>query len=476
MIKVSNLSVRYGQHVACSDVSLQVKPGEIVVILGANGAGKSTLLKAMAGISEGQVEGSITLSGRNILGVDANDIVDRGVALVPENRGIFANLSVIENLRLGAYTDRARKRETANLALVHALFPKLVERANQMVRTMSGGERQMVAIGRAIMSAPSILLLDEPSLGLSPLLSKELFGRLKMIKQAGLGILLVEQNAKGSLAIADRGYVLENGRITLEDLAEALQQNPAVQQAYLGASKSHKAVKTSAGATAAKAADLPRPVDTSPKPTDIAAAAMERFSRDAPAASPSQIAPQARETQTAAAAMASSNEPSPRVSPPAVAVNAPAASVAPAASPVPTPPASPIPPLRSSDTVAASTQQATRTEPRSISDLVKRAEARLQQERRPSRQPGFQSSGQSASRHGARSGIGRPVAEPTRLPTAPSPSYVVPEFHLEASSRGNHAAAQGTTPSTDRLRLILEEIEQAATRARGLSSSQQKDV
>ena len=117
MIKVSNLSVRYGQHVACSDISLQVKPGEIVVILGANGAGKSTLLKAMAGISEGHVEGSITLSGRNILGADANDIVDLGLALVPENRGIFANLSVIENLRLGAYTDRARKRETANLAL-----------------------------------------------------------------------------------------------------------------------------------------------------------------------------------------------------------------------------------------------------------------------------------------------------------------------------------------------------------------------
>ena len=303
MIKVSNLSVRYGQHVACSDISLQVKPGEIVVILGANGAGKSTLLKAMAGISEGHVEGSITLSGRNILGADANDIVDLGLALVPENRGIFANLSVIENLRLGAYTDRARKRETANLALVHELFPKLVERENQMVRTMSGGERQMVAIGRAIMSAPSILLLDEPSLGLSPLLSKELFGRLKVIKQAGLGILLVEQNAKGSLAIADRGYVLENGRITLEDVAEALQQNSAVQQAYLGASKSRKAVKTSVGAPAAKAANLPRPVDTGPNPTDIAAAAMERFSRDTPAVSPPQTTPQDQSIPTAAAAV-----------------------------------------------------------------------------------------------------------------------------------------------------------------------------
>ena len=333
MIKVSNLSVRYGQHVACSDISLQVKPGEIVVILGANGAGKSTLLKAMAGISEGHVEGSITLSGRNILGADANDIVDLGLALVPENRGIFANLSVIENLRLGAYTDRARKRETANLALVHELFPKLVERENQMVRTMSGGERQMVAIGRAIMSAPSILLLDEPSLGLSPLLSKELFGRLKVIKQAGLGILLVEQNAKGSLAIADRGYVLENGRITLEDVAEALQQNSAVQQAYLGASKSRKAVKTSVGAPAAKAANLPRPVDTGPNPTDIAAAAMERFSRDAPAVSPPQTTPQDQSIPTAAAAVTSSSQPTPRAATPAVAVSAPPPSVAPPSPP-----------------------------------------------------------------------------------------------------------------------------------------------
>ncbi len=450
MIKVSNLSVRYGQHVACSDISLQVKPGEIVVILGANGAGKSTLLKAMAGISEGHVEGSITLSGRNILGADANDIVDLGLALVPENRGIFANLSVIENLRLGAYTDRARKRETANLALVHALFPKLVERENQMVRTMSGGERQMVAIGRAIMSAPSILLLDEPSLGLSPLLSKELFGRLKVIKQAGLGILLVEQNAKGSLAIADRGYVLENGRITLEDVAEALQQNPAVQQAYLGASKSRKAVKTSVGDPAAKATDLPRPVDTGPNPTDIAAAAMERFSSDAPAASPPQTTPQAQGIPTAAAAVAASGQPTPR-----------------AATPAPTPP---TPSLRSGETGATATQQATGTGVRSISDLVKRAEARMRQERRPSRLPGLPSGSRSGS------GSGRPVAGSTTLPTAPTPTYAVPEFHLKTSSRGSPAAARGATQSSDRLRLMLEEIEQAAAQARGISSSQQEDV
>ena len=483
MIKVSNLSVRYGQHVACSDISLQVKPGEIVVILGANGAGKSTLLKAMAGISEGHVEGSITLSGRNILGADANDIVDLGLALVPENRGIFANLSVIENLRLGAYTDRARKRETANLALVHGLFPKLVERENQMVRTMSGGERQMVAIGRAIMSAPSILLLDEPSLGLSPLLSKELFGRLKIIKQAGLGILLVEQNAKGSLAIADRGYVLENGRITLEDVAEALQQNPAVQQAYLGASKSRKAVKASAGAPAAKAADLPRPVDTGPNPTDIAAAAMERFSRDAPAASLPQTTPQAQGIPTAAAAVASSSQPTPRAAPTAAAMTGPAPSVSPPTLPPPSPPASPVPApqapsLRSGETGVAATQQTvgTGTGLRSIADLVKRAEARLQQDRRPSHRPGLHTGGRSTAGYGAGSGIGRPVAEPTRGPTAQSASYVVPEFHLKTSSRGSPTAAQGTTPSTDRLRLMLEEIEQAAARARGFSSSQQEDV
>ena len=323
-----------------------------------------------------------------------------------------------------------------------------------MVRTMSGGERQMVAIGRAIMSAPSILLLDEPSLGLSPLLSKELFGRLKVIKQAGLGILLVEQNAKGSLAIADRGYVLENGRITLEDVAEALQQNPAVQQAYLGASKSRKAVKTSVGDPAAKATDLPRPVDTGPKPTDIAAAAMERFARDAPAASPPQTTPQAQGIPPAAPAVAASSQPTPRAatpSPPALSDTA-------------------APSLRSGETGATATQQATGTGLRSISDLVKRAEARMRQERRPSQLPGLPSGSLSGS------GSGRPVAGSTTLPTAPTPTYAVPEFHLKTSSRGSPAAARGATQSSDRLRLMLEEIEQAAAQARGISSSQQEDV
>ena len=260
MIDVKNLSVRYGKHQACTEVSLHVKPAEIVVILGANGAGKSTLLKAVAGVCEGDVHGTVTLNGTGLVGKQPNEIVDMGLALVPENRGIFANLPVIENLRLGAYTQRARDHEAANLALVHELFPKLDQRRNQIVRTMSGGEQQMVAIGRAMMSAPTILMLDEPSLGLSPLLSKDLFSRLKSIRAAGIGILLVEQNAKGSLAIADRGYVLENGRITHGASAAELREDPSVQQAYLGASKGKGGDRTPPPSVAAsdRAGDTPR--------------------------------------------------------------------------------------------------------------------------------------------------------------------------------------------------------------------------
>lgn len=235
MLEVRDLSVSYGQHRALGGVSARVKPGEIVVILGANGAGKSTLLKSISGICEGQVSGAITLDGQDLVGLRPHRIVDAGVALVPEGRGIFGELTVQENLTLGAYSDRARDDQAANLDRVFSLFPKLAERRRQIARTMSGGEQQMVAIGRAMMSNPQILTLDEPSLGLSPLLCKELFQNLKTVRDLGLGILLVEQNAKQSLAIADRGYLLENAHIVHEDTAQNLARDPAVQAAYLGA-------------------------------------------------------------------------------------------------------------------------------------------------------------------------------------------------------------------------------------------------
>ena len=235
MLEVTNLSAAYGQHPSLNDISIKVNTGEVVVILGANGAGKSTLLRAISGICEGKVSGDVTLNGESLTGLSSDAIVEKGVALVPEGRGIFGDLTVKENLLLGAYSAGARQTERENLERVLMQFPKLRERQGQIARTMSGGEQQMVAIGRAIMSAPEILMLDEPSLGLSPLLCKELFQNLALVKDLGIGVLLVEQNAKQSLAIADRGYLLENTRITHEDTAARLANDPAVQRAYLGA-------------------------------------------------------------------------------------------------------------------------------------------------------------------------------------------------------------------------------------------------
>ena len=242
MLEVSNLSATYGKHSALQGISLRVGLGEIVVILGANGAGKSTLLRAISGICDGEVSGTVSLDSALISELSSDQIVERGIALVPEGRGIFGDLTVKENLLLGAYSNRARRDENANLDPVLKLFPKLQERQGQVVRTMSGGEQQMVAIGRAMMSAPQILMLDEPSLGLSPILCKELFQNLKIVKNLGIGILLVEQNAKQSLAIADRGYLLENTRITFEDTAAKLANDPAVQKAYLGVGKDSSTV------------------------------------------------------------------------------------------------------------------------------------------------------------------------------------------------------------------------------------------
>jgi branched-chain amino acid transport system ATP-binding protein len=276
-LEVRNLTVGYGKHRALDDASVTVRPGEIVVILGANGAGKSTLLKAISGICEGQVKGQITLDGESLSGLPANRILDQGVALVPEGRGVFGDLTVRENLILGAYSARAREDQATNLERVHSLFPKLIERSGQVVRTMSGGEQQMVAIGRAMMSNPNILTLDEPSLGLSPLLCKELFQNLKKVRDLGIGILLVEQNAKQSLAIADRGYLLENAHIVHEDSAAALRNDPAVQAAYLGAG----------GAAAPHTHDAPPaageavPAEAAPQGFTIAPRPMQTVSADA---------------------------------------------------------------------------------------------------------------------------------------------------------------------------------------------------
>ena len=236
-LEVAGLSVQYGQHCAVDDVALTVAAGEIVVILGANGSGKSSLLKAVAGLHPAGASARVTLSGRELAGLPAHAIVEAGLALVPEGRGIFGELTVRENLLLGAFARRARAGEKRNRARVLALFPRLAERLEQTARTMSGGEQQMVAIGRALMSAPEVLLLDEPSLGLSPLLCGELFRALGRIRSDGISVLLVEQNARRSLALADRGYLIENGRIVGTGRASDLSRDPAVQRAYLGGAR-----------------------------------------------------------------------------------------------------------------------------------------------------------------------------------------------------------------------------------------------
>lgn len=235
MLEVSALSVAYGLHRALDDVRVTVSEAEIVVILGANGAGKTSLLKAIAHTVPARPGRTVRLGGRDVSALPAHLLVEEGLALVPEGRGIFGDLTVRENLLLGAYPRRARAGEGAMLARVLALFPRLAERLGQTARTMSGGEQQMVAIGRALMSNPTYLLLDEPSLGLSPLLCGELFAAFTRIRDDGIGILLVEQNARRALAIADRAYLIETGRIVAEGEAATLRDDPAIARAYLGA-------------------------------------------------------------------------------------------------------------------------------------------------------------------------------------------------------------------------------------------------
>jgi len=251
MLEVRDISAVYGKHRALDGVSLDVGRSEIVVILGANGAGKTTLLKVIAGLVPAADRARITMNGRQLAGISVHHIVEAGLALVPEGRGIFGELTVRENLLLGAFPARARRSEAATLDMVLDLFPRLRERLQQVVRTMSGGEQQMVAVGRALMTSPEIVLLDEPSLGLAPIMCTELFGALARIRSTGVGILLVEQNARLSLKVADRGYLIESGRIVGSGSAAALKDDPAVQRAYLGAGEIHLDRPLSSGPTLA---------------------------------------------------------------------------------------------------------------------------------------------------------------------------------------------------------------------------------
>ena len=234
MLEVRNLNVYFGVIQAIKDISFDVNQGEVVALIGANGAGKTTTLHTITGLLSAE-SGTITLDGKDITKTPAHKIVGMGMAHVPEGRRVFASLSVYDNLKLGAYTRKDKKEIQSSLKLVFSAFPRLEERRNQIAGTLSGGEQQMLAMGRALMSKPRILLMDEPSMGLSPLYVNEIFTIIEKIKSEGTTVLLVEQNAKKALSIADRAYVLETGRIIMEGKASDLLEDERVRKAYLGA-------------------------------------------------------------------------------------------------------------------------------------------------------------------------------------------------------------------------------------------------
>jgi branched-chain amino acid transport system ATP-binding protein len=230
ILSVNNLSVNYGLIPAVKNLSMEVGVGETVALIGANGAGKTTILRAISGLIK-PASGSVVFDGCDIAHVKPHLIVRRGMSHVPERRGIFANLTVYENLLMGAYT---RKLLPGDLEEVYTLFPRLAERKKQISGTLSGGEQQMLAISRALLSKPKLMLLDEPSLGLAPQITKSIFETIQRINKAGTTVLLVEQNAQAALKIAHRGYVLEVGEITYSDTSQALLNNDTVRKAYLG--------------------------------------------------------------------------------------------------------------------------------------------------------------------------------------------------------------------------------------------------
>ena len=234
MLKVENLHVRYGQITAVRDVSLEVHEGEIVTLIGANGAGKTTLLRTISGLQK-PASGDIVLDGKSIAGLAPEKINGIGVAHVPEGRRLFPRLSVFDNIELGAFQRRDGDGIKRDIEMVFGHFPMLRERAADMAGSLSGGQQQMVAIGRALMSAPKVLLMDEPSLGLSPILCQEIAKIIREIHAMGRTIILVEQNARLALSLADRAYVMETGTIVLEGRAQELRNDPQVQKSYIGA-------------------------------------------------------------------------------------------------------------------------------------------------------------------------------------------------------------------------------------------------
>ena len=241
MLKVNDLVVSYGGIEALKGISLEVPEGKIVTLIGANGAGKSTLLRSIIGLVKPD-SGSITYSDKQLIGLNSQQIVENGITLVPEGRRVFPNLTVLENLQIGAYLRKDKDGIEKDIRWIYDLFPRLEERSWQMAGTLSGGEQQMLAVGRALMCRPKVLMMDEPSLGLAPLIIKDIFNIIQEINRQGMTILLIEQNANMALKIADIAYVLETGRITMTGSGRDLLENPEIKAAYLGKKKENSSV------------------------------------------------------------------------------------------------------------------------------------------------------------------------------------------------------------------------------------------
>ena len=234
MLKINDLHVSYGGITALRGIDLEVPDGKIVTLIGANGAGKSTTLRTISGLVKAE-SGSITYQDQELIGKPINKILEVGIALVPEGRRVFADLTVLENLKIGAYLRRDKSEIEKDIKWIYELFPRLEERNWQLAGTLSGGEQQMLAVGRGLMSRPKVMMLDEPSLGLAPLVVQDIFSIIQEINRQGVTILLVEQNAKMTLAVSDRAYVLETGTISMEGAASELAEDDRVRKAYLGA-------------------------------------------------------------------------------------------------------------------------------------------------------------------------------------------------------------------------------------------------
>ena len=233
MLEIKDLKVSYGMIQAIKGISFEVNKGEVIALIGANGAGKTTILHTITGLLNAD-SGSVTYEGKDITRMPGHKIVSMGIAHVPEGRRVFANMTVLQNLKLGAYTRKDKEEIAETLEMVYTRFPRLKERKNQLAGTLSGGEQQMLAMGRALMSHPQIILMDEPSMGLSPIFVNEIFDIIEEVSKSGTTVLLVEQNAKKALSIADRAYVLETGNIVLDGKASELLDNDSIKKAYLG--------------------------------------------------------------------------------------------------------------------------------------------------------------------------------------------------------------------------------------------------